>query len=633
MDKRTVTAFVIIGVILISWLIWTSNSQKKQMQEKMKNDSTISKVIDTTKTSKKEIKDTTTKVEIKLTSDTLKTDTIKSSFGNNFYKNSIANNITGTALKEKIIMLESKKAYMEFTNYGGTIRKFVTRDFKMYNGDTLQLIEWKKGKEGKELNLLFTSNEGKLINTKDLIFDSKYTEWERIDLEKDKEFKLKYELNVGGDSTQKIIKTYTFKPDAYEFNVDYELVNSSKFISRNEYQVVWGSSLNLSEYLSTEEATFSEAYAFMGKDIETYSAKNFINEYNEQNDSKKYTGTTEYVSTRNKYFGVFIIPVTRKGDGAYLSGYKEHLPDEGVKHHYSIGLKTEIKDEKYEKNSYEILITPIDYNLLKSYDKNLEQTMRFSLDFIVRPIAQYMIIPFFTFLHKFIPNYGLVIIIFAIALKIVLNPLTKKQMSSMKKMGQLNPKMTAIKEKYKDDPTKMNKAIMNLYKEEKINPAGGCLPLLLQLPILYALFGVFRSTIELRQANFFWWIKDLSVPDVIIHLPFKIPLIGISEIAGLATLMGITMFLQQKMTVTDPKQKAMVYMMPIMMTLLFFSFPSGLNLYYFIFNLLSIGQQYYQTKIKKPDPEEEKKPSKPGFMEKLMKRSEEIRKSQSKRRR
>jgi YidC/Oxa1 family membrane protein insertase len=243
-----------------------------------------------------------------------------------------------------------------------------------------------------------------------------------------------------------------------------------------------------------------------------------------------------------------------------------------------------------------------------------------------------MIIPFFTFLHKFIPNYGIVIILFAIVLKIVLNPLTKKQMKSMKKMGQLSPKINAIKEKHKDDPTKMNKMIMNLYKEEKINPAGGCLPLILQLPILYALFGVFRSTIELRQANFFWWIKDLSVPDVVIHLPFKIPIIGINEIAGLATLMGITMFIQQKMTVTDPKQKAMVYMMPIMLTLLFFSFPSGLNLYYFIFNLLSIAQQYYETKIKKPDPEEEKKPSKPGFFENLMKRSEEIRKSKSRRR-
>jgi len=119
--------------------------------------------------------------------------------------------------------------------------------------------------------------------------------------------------------------------------------------------------------------------------------------------------------------------------------------------------------------------------------------------------------------------------------------------------------------------------------------------MLLQLPILYALFGVFNSTIELRHASFLW-IKDLSAPDVILHLPFKIPLFGIDDISGIALLMGITMFIQQKMTITDPKQKAMVYIMPVMLTLLFFSFPAGLNLYYFSFNLFSIIQQYYNKR-------------------------------------
>jgi YidC/Oxa1 family membrane protein insertase len=149
--------------------------------------------------------------------------------------------------------------------------------------------------------------------------------------------------------------------------------------------------------------------------------------------------------------------------------------------------------------------------------------------------------------------------------------------------------------------------MMKLYKDEKINPAGGCLPLLLQLPILYALFGVFSSTIELRQAYFGLWIHDLSVPDVILQLPFKIPLFGIDYISGLALLMGITMFIQQKMTVKDPKQMAMVYMMPIMLTLLFTTLPAGLNLYYFMFNLLSIIEQYFVTKKGKKEGEEEEK--------------------------
>jgi YidC/Oxa1 family membrane protein insertase len=624
MDKKSVIGFVVIGIILLVWLTWTSNMQKKQVTNN--KDTVKVNVIDSLDKAK-QTKDSV-KITIKETSaDSLKADTLLNKYGKMFYGRNVYSNGT----PEKIIMLETKKAYMEFTNYGGTIRKYVMRDYKTYNGDTLQLIDWKKG---KELNLLFTSKDGKAINTKDLVFNSTYKDWERVNLENLKDFKLRYALTLPDDSTSKIIKTYTFHPDSYEFDVDYELINSKQFISGGQYQVVWGSSLNLSEYLSTDEATFSEAYAYMGGELSTFTAKKFINEYKESEDKENLNGATDFVSTRNKYFGIFIIPKGRTGDGAYLTGYKEHLPNEGLKNDYSIAVKMDIKNENIDKTSFQILITPIDYNLLKSYDKNLEKTMRFSLDFIVRPIAQYFIIPFFTFLHKFIPNYGVVIIIFAFVLKLLLNPLTKTQMKSMKKMGQLNPKMTAIREKYKDDPAKMNKMIMNLYKEEKINPAGGCLPMLLQLPILYALFGVFRSTIELRQAHFFWWINDLSAPDVIFRLPMKIPIFGIDMISGLATLMGITMFIQQKMTVTDPKQKAMVYIMPVMLTLLFFSFPSGLNLYYFIFNLLSIIQQYYNTKIKKDDPiklKEEK--NKPTFMQRLQKRGEEIRKANSKRRR
>jgi len=133
---------------------------------------------------------------------------------------------------------------------------------------------------------------------------------------------------------------------------------------------------------------------------------------------------------------------------------------------------------------------------------------------------------------------------------------------------------------------------MKMYKEEKVNPLGGCLPMLLQMPLLWGLFIVFRSTIELRGEGFIWWIKDLANPDTIATLPFSIPMYG-DSVNILPLFMGATMLIQQKMTVTDPKQKAMVYFMPIFLTLLFNSFPSGLNLYYALFNLLSIIQQKY----------------------------------------
>lgn len=590
MDKRSILGFILIGIVLMMWLYWNSSNQQKLAQtNKPKTDS--GKILDQNKTPSKEHESEKPLTE-KIPADSLKNDSLLMKLGNTFASKGIGG---AKSQPEKIITLENEKVQMEFSNYGGGLKKYTIKNYQTWDKKPLQLVDWNKG---KELHLLFTSKDGKLINTKDLIFESAYPEWKKIDLNSDSSFKLTYTLNVSADSSERISKIYNFHNDLFEFDVTYEFINPVKFIADNKYQVVWESSLNLTEYRSDQEATFAEAFAYMGGELETLDATKVGEEY-----KGDFNGNTDYVSLRTKYFGLFIIPKDRKGDGAFMSGYRETLKDNGAREHYSVAIKMDIKNDKVEKSTFMILLTPLDYKILKRYEMDLEKTMRFSLDFIVRPIAQYVILPVFLFLHSIIPSWGIVIIIFAFLMKVVLNPLTKTQMKSMKKMSQLNPKITAIREKFKDDPVKANQQIMKLYKEEKINPAGGCLPMLLQLPILYALFGVFNSTIELRNESFLW-IKDLSSPDVILHLPFKIPIFGISQISGLALAMGVTMFIQQKMTVTDPKQKAMVYIMPVMLTLLFFSFPAGLNLYYFMFNLFSITQQWWTNK-KNPKTETE----------------------------
>jgi YidC/Oxa1 family membrane protein insertase len=195
----------------------------------------------------------------------------------------------------------------------------------------------------------------------------------------------------------------------------------------------------------------------------------------------------------------------------------------------------------------------------------------------------------------------------------------------MKKMQALQPKIAEIKEKHKEDPQKMNKETMKLYSTYGVNPAGGCLPILLQMPIFIALWGLFQTAIDLRQQPFVWWIQDLSRPDVIYDLGFKLPMFGIQEISGLAILMGLTTFIQQKMTMKDPKQAALVYIMPVMLTILFMTFPSGLNLYYFLFNLFSIIQQYYINHktgnvelVPVANPKKKK-----GFMQRMMEQAEQ----------
>ena len=215
----------------------------------------------------------------------------------------------------------------------------------------------------------------------------------------------------------------------------------------------------------------------------------------------------------------------------------------------------------------------------------------------IRPLGR-LITWSLTKMFRIIPNYGFVIILFAIIVKILLNPLTKKSFQSTRRMQDLQPKIQELKEKHKNDPKKLNTAQGELFKSEGVNPLGGCLPMLLQMPILIAFFTIFRSTIEFRGAPFFGWITDLSVPDTL------------ATIAGfpinvLPFLMGATMFLQQKLMASPSggaQQKMMMYFMNVFFLFIFYSFPSGLNLYYSVFNILSIVQQKYLTPSSKKNP-------------------------------
>jgi YidC/Oxa1 family membrane protein insertase len=176
----------------------------------------------------------------------------------------------------------------------------------------------------------------------------------------------------------------------------------------------------------------------------------------------------------------------------------------------------------------------------------------------------------------------------------------------MRNMQKLQPEIQKIREKHKGDAQRMNKEVMGLYKREKINPLGGCLPLLLQMPVFIALYNVLMSSIEMRRAHFVWWINDLSSPDTVAVISgFAIHLLPI--------LMAITMFVQQKMTPTDPRQAAMTYFMPILMLVFFYGLPSGLVLYWTANNAMTIGQQYLmQRGEKKPTPETPAEPAKPS---------------------
>ena len=187
------------------------------------------------------------------------------------------------------------------------------------------------------------------------------------------------------------------------------------------------------------------------------------------------------------------------------------------------------------------------------------------------------------FIYNYVGNYGIAIIILTILIKIIFWPLGNKSYKSMKEMQKLQPKMQELREKYKDDKQKLSQETMALYKTHKVNPLGGCLPIVIQIPVFFGLYKVLLYAIELRHSPFFFWIQDLSAKD-----PYYITPI----------VMGATMFMQQKMTPTmgDPMQAKIMLFMPVVFTFLFLNFPSGLVIYWLFNNIISIGQQMYINK-------------------------------------
>jgi len=246
---------------------------------------------------------------------------------------------------------------------------------------------------------------------------------------------------------------------------------------------------------------------------------------------------------------------------------------------------------------YQLFYGPKKLTLLNNSGHNLGKSLNFGwFDVIARPMLYLL-----NWFYSVVNNYGVAIILVTVLLKALFWPITQKGLKSMKNMQKLQPKVVKLKEKYKDDPTRMNQEMMNLYKTYKVNPLGGCLPMVLQIPVFFALYKVLLQSIELRHAPFMLWINDLSAPDRL-FLGFDIPYLG--GLPVLTLLMGASMFLQQKMTPTtaDPTQQRIMMFLPLIFTVMFVNFASGLVLYWFVNNLLSILQQYLINRQNKPAP-------------------------------
>ena len=461
----------------------------------------------------------------------------------------------------------------------GKVTDYLLNKYKTYRGNSIALITT-------------DFHTGKPIGGFDLDFGQPVLESiSKVQFEKVRDIKTVENqpdsviLKAGNDTTA-LTLTYVFYPDRYGFDL---VVNTKGFIptAQQTYQIKWQGGVPGTEPDTLREMTFCKAYAFIGDVLEKVSIGG-----KERKDFQA-TGQTHFAAARSKYFMAAVIPETA---AQAVEIHARHL---GVKSRptspilYDFALDRSWKGNAEDR--YKVYWGPIDLRELRSAGAGLEKTMDWGWT-IIKPFSM-AILWSLKWLGGVIPNYGIVIIVFSIIVKVILWPLTRKSQISMKKMAAIQPEIKELREKHKANPQAMNKAIMGMYKERGVNPASGCVPLIFQMPLLYGLFITFRSTIEFRQEPFIFWITDLSRPDYVFDLPFTIPLYG-AAVAILPLIMGATQFVMSKRTVTDPNQKMMAYIMPVFMTLIFNQFPSGLTLYYTLYNVWALLEQRL---IKIPD--------------------------------
>lgn len=380
-----------------------------------------------------------------------------------------------------------------------------------------------------------------------------------------------------------IEKQFVFSPETYLVGLNVTVKNGSpKAVKDSLYLSLLK---NMPE--SGSRIGFEGPCALINKEVEQVKTKKI-------KDQNVYPGELAWVAIQDRYFMSAIIP-----DQTGTASMRLFLRENNLLENQYIQPESDIQPGVQQTFKYRLFLGPKSMKILNKLDYDLNKAVNFGwFDFLAKPLVWIM-----DFLYDhFISNYGIAIIILTILTKIILWPLGTKSYKSMSEMKKIQPLMAEIREKYAGDKKKMNEEMMGLYKTYKINPLGGCLPMVVQIPVFFALYRMLYEAIELRHAPFFGWITDLSAPDRLlsfdVSIPFMQPPYGIPV---LTIVMGATMFLQQKMSPPpgDPAQAKMMMMMPIVFTFIFINFSSGLVLYWLVNNVLSIAQQYYVQKKSK----------------------------------
>ena len=549
-DKRTLIAFLLIGVIILlmpyysEWLgISSPASKHPSSSQEIPSSSSSGPTPSSGSRTNSSFADVTPPVQ---QGSTLAASENRSSFA------------------PTDIVVNTPIQKITLSTAGGTITSVQLPKFTKYGNKTLvELVP----PGGRGLVLTVTQGDKEIdFSTVEFLPDN-----DMINLLPGQQATLHMVAQLGeGVSVEKILH---FHSDHYGIETE---ISYSGFNEDSEVFLGWGGGIGRTEKSEETDVSDMHALAFMNEDLTELKLKK--DDAEQKWDDK---GQLKLTGIRNKYFLTALAPLDEGHSRVFLNG--KHAGLEVPNFSYRMGTRMG-SSGKWKNLLY---LGPLDYEELSSYHKELERAMNLGWP-VIRQLSA-LLMAVFVAAYNYIPNFGWVIILFATAIKALVYPLSQKSFESASKMQQLQPKLIAMKEKFKSDPQRLSRETMKLYKEEGINPLGGCLPMLLQMPIFFSLYNVFSNTIELRQAPFILWIDDLSRPDEVLIAGFGLHVLPL--------FMAVSMFVQQKMTMKDPKQAALVYLMPIMMIFIFWKLSSGLVLYWTIFNLLSIAQQWLTVKF------------------------------------
>ena len=548
MDKNTFTGLFLIMIIFAGsfYFFKPNEAEMKKVQETEKRADSLKKAGATVAQ-----KDTTKTAIAKPVVDSL---SLKGPFGNV---------LLGT---EQDVILENDKLKITLSNKGGKITSVQVKNNKTYTGKPVILFNAKDTKFGLNLNAA-----GKVYNTNDLFFTANKT-GNVVTMRAD------YGPN------QYVEYTYDLKPASNKVEFNINLNGLEQAITGNAIGLNWETTLLQQEKSIESEHRYSAPYyKYVNGDVDYLS----ISKDDKEELAK---GKIQWFSFKQHFFSATLIAK----DGFDKGGLEVKIPtDSGVVKSYAANMQLPFKHLSTEKYAMEFYFGTNKFSTLKAQGYDLEQQVDMGY-WPLKYINRFVVLPVFNFLTKFGWNFGLIILVLTILLKVALSPLTYKSYLSMAKMRVLKPEMDEIKAKVgEDNPTLVQQEYLKLYKKAGVNPLGGCLPMVLQLPLVMAFFFFFPNLFELRGQSFLW-MTDLSTYDEFIKFGVKIPFIGdhLSLMCVLMTISTLIMtYFNNQVSGATGQMKYIGYIMPVIFLGVLNSYPAGLNYYYFLANLMTFGQQ------------------------------------------